>query len=196
MASPRLCSIEDCGKPARTRGWCQKHYDRWWIHGDPMKVLGTERGTARNFFLEAVYRYEDDDCLIWPFSRAKNGRARMTVNGKTVLVHRAVCDAVNGPPPTPSHEAAHSCGNGHKGCINKRHLRWATHKENAADMVGHGRSTRGERHARAKLNRADVRLIRTLAASTRHEDIAGRFHISAKHVEMIVRGGRWAWLSD
>lgn len=24
-----------CGKPAVTRGWCQKHYMRWRRHGDP-----------------------------------------------------------------------------------------------------------------------------------------------------------------
>lgn len=30
------CSIEDCGRPARTRGWCGRHYQRWCNHGDPL----------------------------------------------------------------------------------------------------------------------------------------------------------------
>lgn len=33
------CSIEGCERPAKTRGWCQKHYVRWLAHGDPMIVL-------------------------------------------------------------------------------------------------------------------------------------------------------------
>lgn len=29
------CSIEDCSKPVRARGWCAPHYYRWSRHGDP-----------------------------------------------------------------------------------------------------------------------------------------------------------------
>lgn len=32
----RQCSIPDCGKPARSRGWCNPHYQRWLKHGDPL----------------------------------------------------------------------------------------------------------------------------------------------------------------
>jgi hypothetical protein len=28
------CAVEGCGKPARTRGWCPLHYQRWRQHGD------------------------------------------------------------------------------------------------------------------------------------------------------------------
>lgn len=31
-----ICSISDCGKPARTRTWCNMHYARWLAHGDPL----------------------------------------------------------------------------------------------------------------------------------------------------------------
>lgn len=30
------CSIEGCGKPKFTRGWCSMHYSRWQRHGDPL----------------------------------------------------------------------------------------------------------------------------------------------------------------
>lgn len=37
MATPRLCSIPDCGKSEDiTRGWCRSHYSRWQRHGDPL----------------------------------------------------------------------------------------------------------------------------------------------------------------
>src|SRR5699024_1437799 len=31
-----ICSIEDCGKPAKGYGWCTRHYDSWKRHGDPL----------------------------------------------------------------------------------------------------------------------------------------------------------------
>ena len=34
----RECSIANCQRPARGRGWCSKHYMRWWNHGDPLKT--------------------------------------------------------------------------------------------------------------------------------------------------------------
>jgi hypothetical protein len=32
----KICSIEGCGKPAYTRGWCAAHYFRFRRHGDPL----------------------------------------------------------------------------------------------------------------------------------------------------------------
>lgn len=29
------CSIEGCVRPRKSRGWCNAHYERWRIHGDP-----------------------------------------------------------------------------------------------------------------------------------------------------------------
>jgi hypothetical protein len=34
----KICSIPDCGKPARSRGWCKMHHNRWLRHGDPLIV--------------------------------------------------------------------------------------------------------------------------------------------------------------
>ena len=33
------CLIKDCSNPARKRGWCTMHYQRWQRHGDPLAVL-------------------------------------------------------------------------------------------------------------------------------------------------------------
>jgi hypothetical protein len=51
---------------------------------------------------------------------------------------RVMCKLAHGPAPTPKHHAAHSCGKGHEACINPKHLRWATPRENAADAKLHG----------------------------------------------------------
>jgi hypothetical protein len=35
----KACSIESCEKNVRSRGWCAKHYQRWFKHGDPTKKI-------------------------------------------------------------------------------------------------------------------------------------------------------------
>ena len=34
----RICAVPDCESQARARGWCMKHYKRWYKHGDPTHV--------------------------------------------------------------------------------------------------------------------------------------------------------------
>lgn len=31
-----VCAIEDCERPAYARHWCSAHYQRYWVHGDPL----------------------------------------------------------------------------------------------------------------------------------------------------------------
>lgn len=38
---PKLCTIPECGKKTKTRGWCDMHYARWRKHGDPERVAWT-----------------------------------------------------------------------------------------------------------------------------------------------------------
>ena len=35
----RLCRVEGCERPHWGRGYCRRHYGRWSVHGDPLKVL-------------------------------------------------------------------------------------------------------------------------------------------------------------
>lgn len=36
------CSIIDCPRPRKARGWCSTHYERWRVHGDPMHETWTK----------------------------------------------------------------------------------------------------------------------------------------------------------
>lgn len=38
-----FCSIEECSKKKKRRGWCQAHYTRWLRHGDPLGGSPTHR---------------------------------------------------------------------------------------------------------------------------------------------------------
>jgi hypothetical protein len=183
------CKIDGCDDLARTAGLCVAHHRRFLAYGDPLARIAA-RGAPREF-IEMAIAYEGNTCLCWPFSTSR-GRAHINQDGRGALVSRIVCDAVRGAPPTRQHEAAHACGFGHKGCITPRHLFWETSAENAADMIAHGTSLRGERSSQAKLTTADVIAIRSLAGAVVQHEIAERFGISASNVSAIIVRRSWA----
>lgn len=96
-----------------------------------------------------------------------------------------------GSKPSPQHDAAHSCHN--RGCVNPRHLRWATKIENQHDRIGNDTHIRGRKNPNAKLSEADVLAIRSSIDTTR--SLAGRFSITPSTVNDIRSGRAWAWLA-
>ncbi len=133
---------------------------------------------------------ETDDCVEWPYSGNMQGYGKVWMAGKLRHTHSIACTYAHGPAPTPHHEVAHSCGN--RRCMNYRHLRWATHQENLAEMVAAGRSTRGERNPSAKLTDQAVRSIRARrSAGERASDLAAEFGVQPRAITDICRGKTW-----
>lgn len=60
------------------------------------------------------------------------GRGRYT-EGRKFRVNRLVCEAFNGPPPTPKHDAAHEDGDSLNNSASN--LKWRTRAENVANPV-------------------------------------------------------------
>lgn len=153
------CSIEGCEKPIRCKGLCKAHHLRQWRHGSPM-LGGPSRGHARKFLLSHI-DHESDECLIWPFCRNKTGYGEITwTKHDTKLVHRIMCRLAHGSPPTKNHEAAHSCGKGHMGCFNPRHLSWKTGLDNCRDKALHGTQQWGDQIHFAKLTLEQAKRIK------------------------------------
>lgn len=102
-------------------------------------------GEPERFYREVVLAWTSDECLLWPYAKVSTGYGQMAIepgrrgkSGKRVLVSRRACEDTNGPPPSAYHDAAHSCGKGHLGCCNPKHLHWATRLENVAEAIAHG----------------------------------------------------------
>jgi hypothetical protein len=138
--------------------------------------------------------------LIWPFARhepKRGGRGYGKLRGSDGgerYAHRVMCELVHGDPPSPTHQAAHNCGQGHLGCVNPHHLRWDTTQGNADDRVIHGTENKGSRNGQAKLTEDDVIAIRKLLGHETQRKIANRFGVSRVTVSDIARGRRWGWL--
>ena len=96
----------------------------------------------------------------------------------------------HGEPPTPSYEAAHTCGKGHLGCTNPRHLRWATRSENHMDKNLHGTMPKGETHPWARLSDDVIAKIR--ASKTGMTATAKEFGVSRGYVWEIQTGRKRA----
>lgn len=194
MANFRLCSIHDCCKPADKRGWCQMHYRRWQRYGDCNIVRKPANGTL-NKWLEEHKDYQGDECLAWPFGKTISGYGAVKgPGGKSTTAARQMCQMVHGPAPTPKHECAHSCGKGDEGCVNPKHLRWATTVENHADKVEHGTLIRGTAVKSSKLSESDVREIRRLSHSLRVGQLAKRFGVAHSTIIRAQQRDSWAWL--
>lgn len=192
--SNSICSIPDCGKYAFGRGLCQNHYYRLRTHGDPLG--GRESpGKLMRFIEDIALRWESDDCLKWPFSTNNAGYGQISVSGKRTYAHRYVCELTHGVAPTTDHEAAHSCGKGHLGCVNPKHLSWKTPKENQADRIAHGTDMRGELHPSSKLTKEQVLEIISLKGSATQSEIARMFGVSQPSICLIHRGKNWAFVS-
>lgn len=89
----------------------------------------------------------------------------------TRKVHRMVCEAFNGHPPSPEHHAAHRDGNTNNNT--PENLYWATAKENMADRERHGTTARGHRSG---------------AALHPEKWIRGDKHWTRQHPEKVARG--------
>jgi hypothetical protein len=197
------CSIDGCqGNAHRSakgaRGYCGAHYWRLSKHGDPLGggPCRAKPGEPQRFIQEVALQHTSDDCLIWPFGKSRDGYGMVLIDGKKVVASRYVCERAHGAPPTPEHEAAHSCGKGHLGCIAAGHLDWKTRADNQADRLLHGTHSRGERSYGAKLTEADVREINKLKGVERQRKLAARFGVSPATVSHIHNGRIWAWLSQ
>jgi hypothetical protein len=155
-----------------------------------MAARKTPHPEGRNrLWLRAHVEYDGADCLMWPFGKCNGyGVLGSGERGKAAYAHRVMCEMVNGPAPTPGHEAAHSCGRGDQGCVHPKHVSWKTRGENQKDRAAHG--TGNVWGGRGRLTDAEIEQIKALRGKMKQADIAAMFNTSRANVSNIQLG-RW-----
>ena len=126
----KQCSFGDCLKPQWARGWCQAHYRRWKLYGDPAILLTTHGLSARDRFLTLCLPVPSG-CIEWQGTRPR-GYGQFSLGYKMVLAHRWAWEQVNGPIPDSLH-LDHLCRN--PACVNPNHLEPVTARENKVRAV-------------------------------------------------------------
>lgn len=156
-----------------------------------MSATGPNFGKGAGIaFLRALIGHQGDECVTWPMSQDGRGYGVCAFEGCSYKAHRLMCVLAHGEPPTPKHQAAHSCGNGHLRCVNPRHLSWKTMTENAADMVAHG-TARFDRGRRYRLTVEQVQEILALKGKMTQRAIAAMYGVKDKQISKIHLGQCW-----
>ncbi len=158
----KICSIENCEKPAKRRGWCGMHYTRWYRHGDPLAVSVIVGDDIARFW-SCVQK--SDNCWLWTGYTDPNKRyGQIRINGTMTLAHRYSFFLANGFYAEP--QTLHSCDN--PPCVNPAHLHEGTAQDNSDEMIERGRRVilRGEANGQSKLTPTDVLEIRAIVGMT------------------------------
>ena len=129
------CSVEDCDRPARTRGWCQRHYRRWQRHGDPNYPDTRNQAHPVEPRFRANVR-KNRWHWVWVGGRSSAGYGYMSVNGRQTLAHRISWELHYGPIPEGI-DVLHRCDR--PWCVRPACLFLGTAKENGQDMMQKGR---------------------------------------------------------
>lgn len=191
----KTCCVEKCGRTRKPsgRGYCDTHY-RVILRGEDPSEYSIRPRNALLAWLEDHKNCFNDECLIWPFGRTAKGYGQIAFRGRKTSAHRVMCWLSHGPPNCEAMQAAHSCGMGHKGCVNPRHLSWKTAKENHQDKVRHGTNPAGERQGSAKFSNKEASAI--FRDPRAHQQIADHYGVSRATISRIKAGQTYRDLGE
>lgn len=127
----RTCSIDDCGRPVFARGWCNRHYNRWRSHGDPLTTL--RRPPVDRPRIDPAVRFwpkveKTETCWLWTGALFKtSGYGQFSCQSTNMLAHIWSYENVNGPVPDGL-QLDHLCRV--RRCVNPAHLEAVTAQVN------------------------------------------------------------------
>src|SRR5579859_394860 len=155
-----VCSIPGCEQPHLARGWCPKHYARWFRKGTPARAE-----TDSEKFWGHVDK--SSECWVWTGYLDSHGYGLFRAPGLRIRSHRFAYQELVGPIPDGL-ELDHLCRN--RRCVNPAHLEPVTTRENLRRSEGisarHARQTHCLRghlldEANTAIRRDGSRLCRT-----------------------------------
>lgn len=127
------------------------------------------------------------NCWEWIGGRHRMGYGVLYVCGKDTRATRLAWFFAHDRWPMPGELVRHKCDN--PGCVRPDHLELGTHADNMKDMVDRDRNQRGSAKRDAKLNEAQVVLIR--ADTRKLRVIAEEYGISDSGVSRIKTRKIW-----
>ena len=184
------CSVHGCEKPLLAKGLCTNHYALMRRNGTVIPKVKQARKGEGIAFLKSL-PLDSNECISWPYGKGMNGYGVVTFEGKSTSASRACAIIHWGKPPSDDMQAAHSCGNGHKGCVNPKHLRWATPLENTQEKHQHGTSPVGSRHPSAIITESDVVEIRRLWGQVHPAELSRKYGIRPTQVRAVATRKSW-----
>jgi len=148
--------------------------------------MSSNRGKGKAVqWLRDHANYQFDYCLIWPFASVCRGYGHFGYLGKSFYAHRFMCELVHGAPPSPEHEAAHSCGRGHEACVNPRHLSWKSKSDNLKDSRKHGTQARNTHGSAGRITQEQAHQIWRMKGVKLQREVAEMFGVSESTVSDI-----------
>ena len=192
------CSVGGCEGRGEIRGWCKRHYNRWYKTGSPVTPPKIPQGLSLFDRLMRRVSVRPSGCWEWqgaksPLGHGYIGRGR---RGEGVVgAHRVAWEHANGPIP-PGMCVCHHCDN--PPCVRPDHLFLGTRADNNKDMtrkgrhaahIGTQRSLRGSQHHAATITEDTARAIRD--ASGTHAEVARQYGVSHFIAYRIRTGKTW-----
>jgi hypothetical protein len=171
-----------------------------------LKQLGTWKNPRLDTIEDRFHKHvpaslPPDVCWDWQGKYDPRGYGRIFIRDTQIAAHRVAYQIAYGPIPDGLC-VCHRCNR--PACVNHHHLYLATAGENTHDAWADGlmlhvtcppaARPRGERHYKAKLTEADVRLIRAMDSSISNADIAKRFGVTQENVCLIRLRKIWKHL--
>ena len=165
------------------------------------------RPLAERFWAKVA---KSDGCWLWTGSHGNHGYGVLVAYGRRDLAHR-VSWRIHFGEIAEGIQILHHCDV--RLCVRPDHLFSGTLLDNMRDMVAKGRQQHGDRHSsrlhpeivprgeghhNARLTEDKIVEIRALYAARQatQADLGDRFGVSRSAIGLIVRGQRWAHVSD
>lgn len=184
MATNRICNVDGCCKPAKSRGWCNTHYEKWRRNGSP--TANALRRSMLERFAEK-HSISKSGCWNWSGAKDSSGYGHFGVGRAVSRKAHRVSYALHIGPIPEGLQVCHKCDN--PSCVNPDHLFLGTAQDNMTDAKNKKRIACGERSGVSRLTDDDVRFIRTSALSERK--VAALLGVHRGTVNAVRSGRTW-----
>lgn len=144
-------------------------------------------------FWARVVKTAGDGCWLWAGGTTAGGYGvAHDASGSMTTAHRVAWEITNGPIPDGKH-VCHNCpGGDNRLCVNPSHMFLGTQAENMQDAAKKGRTTAGERNARAKLDEQSIAWAKDrIDHGAKRGEVAAALGIHRETLYKAMSGKTW-----